>query len=241
MSAKLFAPELTMPDNRLAKLTLPADSNANRVANAHLTPATFIPGASAEGSSDDALPTKVAVPTLSTAAPGCPKRGTRVLMIGDSLVVGLGPVVRKLARACDTPFHYRGVVGSHVTQWVQDHWLMPQLQRARPDVVMVSLGGNDFRRTDPEKVRVAVDRFVAKIAASGARLLWISPPTMPFPDDIGVRDMWRGAIGGEADVDWFAAEQLEIPRAADRIHPNRPGNRMLSAALWAWTSGLTKN
>src|SRR5690606_28888982 len=108
------------------------------------------------------------------AAPvDCPARGERILVVGDSLVVGLAPHLRRHARACDVPLVAHGVVGSHVTEWVQPSWLGADLARAEPTVVMVSMGGNDFRRSDPERVEAAIADFAHQVRRSGARLLWI--------------------------------------------------------------------
>ena len=170
------------------------------------------------------------------AVPSCPPAGTRVLLIGDSLSHGLGPQMARVARECGTPFFHHGVVGSHVTQWAQDHWLNPQLQRAQPTVVMVSLGGNDYQRTDPHNVRVAIPKFLDKVNAAGAELLWIGPPTFPFQDKIGVRDMWFQSLEGRNDTAWYPTDKLTIPRGADRIHPTMQGNRDLSRTLWQWMS-----
>jgi lysophospholipase L1-like esterase len=163
-----------------------------------------------------------------------------VLLIGDSLSAGLGPHMGKRARACGATFFVHGVVGSHVTEWVQPSWLKAQLQRAKPTVVMVSLGGNDFVRNDPEKVERAIASFVSTVKDSGARLLWISPPTMPFPDKVGARTMWQTAIDGDVNVDWYPTETLEIERVADRVHPTIPEYDALAGKLWQWMSTVTQ-
>jgi hypothetical protein len=166
----------------------------------------------------------------------CPVEGARVLLIGDSLSAGLAPVMAQHARACGASFHHKGVVGSHVTQWAHDSWLVPELRRAEPTVVIVSLGGNDFGRRDDANVRAGVAALVSKVRATGAKLLWISPPTMPFADRVGARAMWQEAIGGEKGRDWFATEELVIHRTEDRIHPTRSEYRALGATLWQWLS-----
>jgi lysophospholipase L1-like esterase len=170
----------------------------------------------------------------------CPSVGTRVLLIGDSLSVGLGPAMAAHARACGTPFHHHGVVGSHVTQWAHDSWLQPQLDRAQANVVVVSLGGNDFQRFDDENVRAGIDQFVAKVRSSGAKLRWISPPTMPFSDRVGVRDMWKQKIDGSAGIDWYPTEELVIPRAPDRVHPTIKGYKTLGKMLWQWVANAER-
>jgi lysophospholipase L1-like esterase len=168
----------------------------------------------------------------------CPADGERILLIGDSLSAGLGPMMAEHAAACGTSFVHHGVVGSHVTEWAHDSWLLPQLDAARPTTVIVSLGGNDFRRFDPDNVRRGIDTFIAKVRASGARLLWISPPTMPFPDRVGARDMWHQAIDGAEDIAWYPTEALSIPRQEDRVHPTPEGYGDLARTLWRWMSSV---
>jgi hypothetical protein len=179
---------------------------------------------------ESAAPVDAGGPTFAA----CPAAGERVLLIGDSLSAGLAPVMQHHADACGTPFHHHGVVGSHVTEWA--HWIDAQLERAAPTLVIVSLGGNDFGRFDGERVNAGIVRVIAKVRASHARFLWISPPTMPFGDRVGARAMWQAALEGERGVDWFPTEQLTIPRARDRVHPTLRGYRSLGATLWQWAS-----
>lgn len=169
----------------------------------------------------------------------CPTQATRVLLIGDSLAVGLGPVMVELAEKCGTPFSQRSFIGAHVTQWHASPRLTDALSSATPTVVLISLGGNDFQRSDPEKVRGAIDTLVDRIMAQGARPLWISPPSMPFSDRIGVREMWRSALRRHPGAAWFATEELQIGRAPDQIHPTAAGYRELAQLIWEWMSTLT--
>ncbi|MCA9618632.1 MAG: SGNH/GDSL hydrolase family protein [Myxococcales bacterium] len=174
--------------------------------------------------------------TAQAEAPSadCPAAGTRVLLVGDSLSHGLAPHLQALAERCGTPYFHHGVVGSHVTQW--SHWIAAELDRAEPTVVVMSMGGNDFERSDPERVREAIPVVVDEVEARGARFFWISPPTMPFPDRIDVRGMWHDALASRPGSATFPAETLDIPRGEDRIHPTRRGNVSLSADLWRWIS-----
>jgi hypothetical protein len=166
----------------------------------------------------------------------CPAEGTRVLLIGDSLSVGLGRPMAQLAKACGTPFHHGGVTGSHVTQWNQDSWLLPQLAYSKATVVLVSLGGNDFIRNDPHNVARATESLVAKLRERDIELLWISPPTMPFDDRVGARQLWQHALGGEAGGTWYPSEQLELARVSDKIHLTPVENTSFAGKLWRWMS-----
>lgn len=176
----------------------------------------------------------IAVVKEAPAERTCPPEGTRVLLIGDSLSHGLGPAVRPLAEGCGTVYFHHGVIGSHVTEWDQDAWLGQQLRQAQPTVVIMSMGGNDFQRLDAERVAPAIERVIARVEASGARFLWISPPTMPFDDRIDVRGMWAEALAAHPTTATFPAHELTIPRVADRIHPTRTANHALARRLWTW-------
>jgi len=177
-------------------------------------------------------------PPVEPAPRACPS-SSRVLLIGDSLVGdapsnGLQYRMAQLAAACGTPFRAKGVVGSHVTQWESDGWLLPQLEAAQPTVVLLSMGTNDFKRTDPANVQSGVHNLAAKVRAHGARLLWIDPPYMPINDAIGVRAMWKAEVGS----DWFNSELLTIPRGGDGIHPTVAGYKQFAEAIWPWMATL---
>jgi hypothetical protein len=103
----------------------------------------------------------------------------RVLLVGDSLAVGLAPELTKLADSVGLSFQHAATGGTSVVQW--DAWIADKLTQYRPNIVLVSLGANDYQRTDPDRVRVAIAGFVGKCHDAGAQICWIRPPTMPFP------------------------------------------------------------
>ncbi len=187
-------------------------------------------GSSASSSSSAAPP-----PPPPGPPPKCPRVGTRVLLIGDSLAVGLKAPLGDLARACATPFVGRSFIGAHVTQWDgRDARLGQALSANAPTVALISLGANDFGRTDPDNVVTSIARMVAALRAAGVTPLWMNPPAMPFADPNDVRGTWRAAIGDSGAV--FDAERLEVPRAPDGIHPTIGGYNQLARAFWAWLS-----
>ena len=67
--------------------------------------------------------------------------------------------------------------------------------------------------------------------------VWSSPLPLPFADKHGVRKMWKAAIGNS--VDWFDGEQLDYPRAKDKIHLYPSGYKDWAAKLWVWLSTVT--
>jgi len=170
--------------------------------------------------------------------------GDRILVMGDSYAVGLAPYLGQLAqqggyafRGIGCPIGSQGgeactaVVGSSVTQWVRDAWLGPNLAW-HPTLVLVSLGGNDFQRSDPQAVSDAIKILVAKIRLAGADPVWIDPLPLPFADKLGVRDMWK-ATG----IPYFNGEAIDYPRAPDNIHLQPSGYQDWAGKIWSWLGG----
>jgi lysophospholipase L1-like esterase len=174
---------------------------------------------------------KPGLPPPTTEA-SCFPPGSSVVLIGDSLSVGMGEPMATLAASCGTPFVTHAKIGTSVTQWAQDSWITPVLA-LHPSVILVSLGANDFGRGDHDNVVAAIQSLVQQVRSSGARLFWIEPLTMPFPDKIGVEDAWKSAVG----ADWYPSALLDIPRSPDHIHPTGAGYVTFATAVWRWAAG----
>lgn len=191
-------------------------------------------------------------PTGSSSGTGTLPPGSRVLLVGDSLAVGLASPLSVLAATNSVPFEAHGVVSTRVDQWANGATVSEPvsaqtiaitgqppgqkrveldldgyLERFRPTHVLISLGTNDAAGAGVSKENVA--RLIAKVMKAGATPLWIGPPTMPFP---GV-DAVRGVVK-ESGVRYFPSEILEVSRAKDRIHPTRVGYASWAYAVWQW-------
>jgi lysophospholipase L1-like esterase len=158
--------------------------------------------------------------------------GARVLLIGDSLAVGLATPMGQLASGAGVAFERSGVVGSTIKQWAPGGayaaTVADLLAAFVPTLVLMSLGTNDMKLPDPTVEAGALAAIVAGVRAAGAAVVWVAPPTMPF-DDRGVRAMIAGA-----GVDVFPSDSLSIPRAPDGIHPNGVGYAGWAGAIWTW-------
>ena len=173
------------------------------------------------------------------------KAGDRLLLVGDSLSVGLAVPLRALAKEARYEFAHLGKVGSVTNLWAgegQEGGQFSALLRSyRPTVVLVSLGTNDewipkynpganvLRQQQPQ-----LDRLVAKIRAAGAVPLWIGPPLHNYPPAADFRAYIRKLVGNDH---YFHSERYSIPRnpPPDTVpHPTVKGYAAWAGAVWRW-------
>lgn len=173
-----------------------------------------------------------------TPKPSGPK-GTplqRVLLVGDSMGQGLTAPLKALVEANGGVFSASAKQSTRIDQWASSSTevgasLEERLVAFKPTVVIVALGTNDEYMTTSAVAKQAthVETIQKKVAASGAALLWIGPPSLPKPTN-GITPMLAQRVGES----FFHSEQLSIPRIGDQIHPTTPGYKQWAAAFWAW-------
>lgn len=142
-----------------------------------------------------------------------PKRRA-VALVGDSLAVGLGPPMGKLAAADGVPFQYQAVGGTTPAQWAAQasacgpcgRWLAG----FRPSVILVVLGTNDIGYGVPPAAPYR--ELVARWGAIG-QVVWVEPPMMPGDRLAAV----RATIASLGVPILPATEGLSF--ASDNIHP----------------------
>jgi lysophospholipase L1-like esterase len=153
-------------------------------------------------------------------------KGDRVLLVGDSLAVGLKVGFGELAAADGVPFAADARGGTVTRQWISRGWLVAALEQHRPTVVLVSLGTNDttgqISATDMQRQA----RDLAELCrARGARVVWLVPPPMPWKLTALLEALERAGI---PRVDAPAGLQ----RAGDRVHLTPAGYRAWATAVW---------
>ena len=153
------------------------------------------------------------------------RRGARLLLVGDSLAVGLAPPLGQLARDNGVLFDSAGKVGSTVGQWADPNSslgvVLRQKLAQKPAVVLVSLGTND------EALSVAsaraelplLDQLVETIKASGADLAWVGPPKFLAGQSFKPNGFTAVIRQKVPSSHYFASESYEIPRGGDNLHP----------------------
>lgn len=179
------------------------------------------------------------------------KEGMRVLLLGDSLAVGLSPHLKALAKDAGVELRALAKTGTRIDQWAKSEELAAVLRDYSPELVLVSLGTNDaaIGAGAAERQKPYLDQLLEQFAHGvshrndyglGADVVWIGPPTLPF-ESAAMTSMIRAGVeaygdslGGHPRGAYFPSETLEIPRAPDHIHPTATGAAGWAGALWSW-------
>ncbi len=172
--------------------------------------------------------------------------GDRVLLIGDSLAVGLAVPLGALAKEQKIAFQGIGVSGTRIDQWAKSAALEQALRTFRPTIVLISLGTNDAYMMPPPDVGIRqapfADELLSKIELALPRaIVWITPPTLPpqARQLASVRELIR-AQGAtfrprvRPRVSLFPSERLKLARGPDQIHPVASAYAAWAGAIWQW-------
>jgi len=160
---------------------------------------------------------------------------SRILLVGDSLAVGLGPFLKQLAKERNVAFEVLAKEGTRLDQWATSQMLRTKLAEFQPTLVLVSLGTNDEYLTGKDvvpKQTAAFDTLLgALMTVHPEAVVWIGPPTLPKPKSNGITAMLQAKTDH-----YFPSESLTIPRGPDQLHPTARGYAGWAGAIWQWLS-----
>lgn len=145
----------------------------------------------------------------------------RIALIGDSQSEALWPLVTKAM-----PQHEFVLVRTQ-RGWESVHYkkegkLEQQLKDAKPELVVIELGGNNYFVTEPT-YQPYVDWMLKAARDSGARhILWLGPATATKSPNKENKE-WTNAfqkkyIGGQSDVTWFDSFPYTQTGHVDGVH-----------------------
>lgn len=170
-------------------------------------------------------------PTPAGAPPGTPgaslpKRrrivsGDRLLLVGDSLAVGLTAPLKQLATSNEVKFAATAKEGTTIAYW-------SGADLPTSDVALVSLGTNDMKLLDPMSERPKLDALLKRLTTLSKRVIWLLPPPMPFPDK-GVLKMIDDA---SREAKTALVPPLDVDRGPDKIHPTGRGYAAWAGFIW---------
>jgi lysophospholipase L1-like esterase len=188
------------------------------------------------------------------------RQGERVLVMGDSLGVGLTTPLKGLVlgeTALEPSFAGTACGGTASFQYTNPRYaggcsacfqtsncgtvLKKVLEDFRPTLVLVSFGTNEaFGKVDAPTIIESTHALIAQLRAGGARVIWIGPPKLPatyagntFRPE--VLKQIRDAVLAD-DVPWFPSDQLDIPQF-DQMHATPKGYAGWAGAIWQWLKG----
>ena len=169
--------------------------------------------------------------------------GSTILALGDSLTAGYGadaaaayPAV--LAGLTGWQIINGGVSGNTSAQALAR---LPALMRRQPQLVLVSIGGNDFLRKVPEAdTRSNIRQIVQQIKAAGVPAVLVAVPyftTGALFGRLSEHPMYE-ELAAELNVPLFKGAWAEVlgdkKLKSDQIHANAQGYRVFAEKMWAF-------
>lgn len=169
--------------------------------------------------------------------------GSTILALGDSLTAGYAadaeaayPAV--LAGLTGWQIINGGVSGNTSAQALAR---LPALMRRQPQLVLVSIGGNDFLRKVPEAdTRSNIRQIVQQIKAAGMPAVLVAVPyftTGALFGRLSEHPMYE-ELAAELNVPLFKGAWAEVlgnkKLKSDQIHANAQGYRVFAEKMWAF-------
>ena len=162
----------------------------------------------------DSAPARAAAPKLE-----------RVLLIGDSLAVGLARPLTSELKSRGVELRTLARVAANAGQFTEPGGfgtlgLAELLPAFRPELVLICLGTNDTAPGSSvrEKLPARFARLRERTRAAGARVVFLEPPPLPWSRE--------PIVQAAAPAPLISAPAVQ--QAPDRIHPTPAG-----AAAWA--------
>lgn len=164
-------------------------------------------------------------PSSAAGSAGAPKKLARVVLVGDSLAVGLARPLAAELKPQGAELKVCARVAANAGQFTEPGGfgtlgLAALLADFKPELVLISLGTNDTAPGSSVRDKLPA-RFALlreRIEAAGARVLFLGPPPLPWSRE----PIYQAA----ADARLLVAPAVE--QAPDHIHPTPAG-----AAAWA--------
>lgn len=169
--------------------------------------------------------------------------GSTILALGDSLTAGYGADATAAYPAVLAGFTGWQVINGGVSGNTSAQALarLPALMRRQPQLVLVSIGGNDFLRKVPEAdTRSNIRQIVQQIKAAGVPAVLVAVPyftTGALFGRLSEHPMYE-ELAAELNVPLFKGAWAEVlgnkKLKSDQIHANAQGYRVFAEKMWAF-------
>lgn len=156
--------------------------------------------------------------------------GTRVVHLGDSFAGALGVALGHELKALGIKSFLRYEKSTYIPTWAWSKELPDFHWKYRPDLFLITLGGNELKIPDPNQRAKTVRRLVSQL--KGKPCVWIGIP------------LWEGANPALLEVIrqnvapclYLDSSALvpDLERARDGIHPNTAARKVWARAVIRW-------
>jgi hypothetical protein len=158
-------------------------------------------------------------------------KGTTVLHIGDSFAGALGIELDKALKSRGVRGILRYTTSSYIPTWAWDKNLDQYLSDYQPDLVLITLGGNELEIARPGRRAETVQRLVQRLG--GRPCVWIAPPL--WKEENGLLEVIQNNLGSCRYMDTNAVIKY-MPRAGDKIHPHMNARKDWAQVVLHWLS-----
>lgn len=169
--------------------------------------------------------------------------GSTILALGDSLTAGYGADAAAAYPAVLAGFTGWQIINGGVSGNTSAQALarLPALMRRQPQLVLVSIGGNDFLRKVPEAdTRSNIRQIVQQIKAAGVPAVLVAVPyftTGALFGRLSEHPMYE-ELAAELNVPLLKGAWAEVlgdkKLKSDQIHANAQGYRVFAENMWAF-------
>lgn len=169
---------------------------------------------------------EVAEATPPIAVNPCDTTAQTILLIGDSMLEGLGP--RLAAYAAHNGHTLYSVIwySSTTSIWGQSDKLRRYISRLNPTYIFICLGANELFVKDISRRKDHITSILDQIG--DIPYLWIGPPN--WADDTGINDLIAAAT---VDGAYFRSKGMAFERGSDGAHPT-------PASASAWLDSIVR-
>jgi len=192
-------------------------------------------GSAAEGphKSDEAAKSDAATSSgphdaASSASADLPT-GTLVLQVGDSFAGSLGIPLGERFRAHGLRSVLKFQTSSYVPTWASGTELPEYVAHYNPDLVLITLGANEFELSAPDTRAASVRRLVQRLG--GRPCVWITPPR--WKPDSGILAVIEANSKPCRFLDSDTVVK-DLKRKPDKIHPSDAAREVWADAVLNW-------
>lgn len=167
-------------------------------------------------------------------------KGSTVMLVGDSLAVGMGPTFRSLAKSDGYQPVVHAAVGTTTAYWVSR--IEKLLAVHKPSLVVVSLGTNDST-ANPDWIarnNAIWAHMTNLITNSGAQVVWIGPPPLHSKriNPVVADEVRKYIMLSVPDYRYFDSVTFDVHRTSDGVHYTPMGYRLWMTSVWQWMDRL---